>query len=64
MIVANLLKNCAAAQSIITQTVQDLNLARSCQCGETLKYALITDRSIVPEETKKRLDCIVGRYLE
>jgi 5'-methylthioadenosine phosphorylase len=62
MIVANLLKNVEAAQSIIAQTVQDLNLTRKCQCGEALKYSLITDKAAVPDETRKRLDCIVGKY--
>jgi 5'-methylthioadenosine phosphorylase len=62
MIVANLLKNVATAQSIIAQTVQDMNLTRKCQCGEALKYSLITDKAAVPVETRKRLDCIVGKY--
>jgi 5'-methylthioadenosine phosphorylase len=63
MIVANLQKNVLAAQSIILQTVQDLNHTRNCQCGEALKYSLITDKARIPEETKKRLQCIVGKYL-
>ena len=63
MIVANLQKNCKTAQSIIGQTVQDLDFTRSCQCGEALKYALITDKEAVPDETKSRLACIAGKYL-
>jgi 5'-methylthioadenosine phosphorylase len=63
MIIANLQKNCEAAQSIIRQTVQDLRRQRSCLCGEALKYALITDKSAVPEETKRRLERITGKYL-
>jgi 5'-methylthioadenosine phosphorylase len=63
MIIGNLQKNVRAAQTIIAQTVKDLNYTRNCQCGEALKYALITDKASVPAETKKRLDCIVGKYL-
>jgi 5'-methylthioadenosine phosphorylase len=63
MIVANLQKNCQAAQSVIIQTVQDLGDTRKCKCGEALKYALITDKALVTEETKSRLECIVGKYL-
>jgi 5'-methylthioadenosine phosphorylase len=62
MIIANLLKNCEAAQTIIAQTVQDLQTTKSCQCGEALKYALITDKAVVPAETRKRLECMVGKY--
>ncbi len=62
MIVANLQKNCQAAQSIIAQTVQDLRLERNCQCSEALRYALITDKALVPNQTKNRLQCIIGKY--
>lgn len=63
MIIGNLQKNCQAAQSIIMQTVRDLQEKRDCQCGEALKYALITDKSMIPGETRSRLDCIIGKYL-
>lgn len=63
MIIANLQKNCRAAQAIIMQTVRDLQDARNCQCGEALKYALITDRAMISAETKSKLDCIISKYL-
>lgn len=63
MILGNLQKNSRTAQLILAQTVADMNMDRSCQCGEALKYALITDRQIISDDTKKRLECIVGKYL-
>jgi 5'-methylthioadenosine phosphorylase len=63
MIIGNLQKNCQAAQSIIAQTVEDLDYARKCQCGEALKYSLITDKAAVSAEAKKILECIAGKYL-
>lgn len=63
MIIANLQKNCQAAQSILAQTVKDLSEERKCQCGEALKFALITDPAHVPAKTKSKLECIVGKYL-
>jgi 5'-methylthioadenosine phosphorylase len=63
MIIGNLQKNCQAAQAIIQQTVQDLGNVRNCGCGEALKYALITDKSLITPETRSRLECIVGKYL-
>jgi 5'-methylthioadenosine phosphorylase len=62
LIVANLLKNVQAAQSIIAQTVQDISFTRKCQCGEALKYSLITDKATVPADARKRLESIVGKY--
>jgi 5'-methylthioadenosine phosphorylase len=63
MILENLQKNCKSAQSIIAQCVEDLGSTRNCPCGEALKYALITDRECIPEETKNRLKHIIGKYL-
>jgi 5'-methylthioadenosine phosphorylase len=62
LIIANLQKNCEAAQSIITQAVGDLHPERKCQCGEALKYALITDKAVVSDEVRKKLKCIIGKY--
>jgi 5'-methylthioadenosine phosphorylase len=64
MILDNLQQNSRTAQLILSQTVADMNLDRSCQCGEVLKYALITDKQMVDAETRKRLECIAGKYLE
>jgi len=63
MILENLQKNSRAAQKILAQAVADMTPERTCRCGEALKYALITDKSLIDAETKKRLECIVGRYL-
>ncbi len=63
MIVGNLQKNCQTAQVILAQTVRDLDYSRKCSCGEALKYALITDKSLIPNETKEKLRGILGKYL-
>ncbi len=62
MIIGNLQKNCLAAQAIIAQTAGDLAETRNCRCGEALKYALITDKALVPAEMRSKLDCIVSKY--
>ena len=63
MIIANLQRNCEAAQKIIAQSVQDLTEARNCRCGEALRYALLTDKSVIPPDTRRRLECLLDRYL-
>ena len=37
---------------------------RGCICEEALKYSLITERSMIPAETLKALQPIVGRYIK
>jgi 5'-methylthioadenosine phosphorylase len=63
MVVANLVQNSRNAQKIILQAVLDMDEVRNCCCGEALKDAIITDKSVVPAETRKRLECIIGKYL-
>ena len=63
MIIANLQKNCEAAQTIIAQSVQDLEAARDCRCGEALRYALLTDKSKIPPDAGRRLKCLLDKYL-
>ncbi|MBM3789737.1 MAG: S-methyl-5'-thioadenosine phosphorylase [Acidobacteria bacterium] len=64
LIIQNLQQNSRNAQSLIVQAVQDLPPGRSCSCGETLRHAMITDRSVVPEEARRRLRAIVGKYFD
>ena len=63
MIIGNLQQNSKNAQSIIRETVKDLPGTRTCGCADALKHALITDRSLIPAETRQKLQPIVGKYL-
>jgi 5'-methylthioadenosine phosphorylase len=63
MVVANLVHNSRNAQKLILQTIMDMDETRKCSCGEALKNAIITDKSLVPAEIRKKLECIVGKYL-
>lgn len=63
MIISNLMQNSRNAQSIIIRTIQDMAELRDCKCGQALQHALITDKSKIPAETKKRLHHIIGKYV-
>jgi 5'-methylthioadenosine phosphorylase len=56
-------QNVAMAKNIIRQAVADITAERTCPCGSAMQYAVITDRSVIPAETKERLAPIVGKYL-
>jgi 5'-methylthioadenosine phosphorylase len=62
-VVALIKQNVAKAQQIIAAAVRTLGSERSCGCGSALEYAIMTDRSLIPEQTKKRLAVIMGQYL-
>ena len=56
-------QNVAMAKNIIRRAVADLAAARTCACGSAMRHAVITDRSVIPAETKEKLAPIVGKYL-
>ena len=36
---------------------------RACGCGSALAHAVITEKSAIPAETRRRLDLLLGSYL-
>ncbi len=62
-IIATLNQNAENAQKVLRAAVRELPSDRSCKCGSALAHALVTDLKIVPEQTKKRLAAIIGKYI-
>ena len=63
LIVANLMQNAKTAQQAIAEAVGRISGARTCACKDALATAIITRPEHVPEQTKKELAPIVGKYL-
>jgi 5'-methylthioadenosine phosphorylase len=61
-IIANLNKNAENACKVVKAAVAAMPAERACDCGSALKHAIITDRTLVPESTRKKLDLIIGKY--
>ncbi|HUF52173.1 MAG TPA: S-methyl-5'-thioadenosine phosphorylase [Dehalococcoidia bacterium] len=64
MIVQNLLRNVEVSRQAVRAALGRLPVTRECACKDALKESLITAMELVPEETKRRLAPIIGRYLE
>lgn len=64
MIIQNLLKNVENAKKILKEVIPQIPQARDCICSSALKEAIITDKNLIPEDTKKKLDIIIGKYLK
>jgi 5'-methylthioadenosine phosphorylase len=64
LIVANLMRNAETAQKTIAEAVGRLTGPRTCACKDALATAIITRPELVPEQTKKDLAIIVGRYFK
>jgi 5'-methylthioadenosine phosphorylase len=63
MVIKNLHKNIENAKHILSTVIKKLPERRTCGCRDTLKYAIITDKKLIPPKIKKDLDIIIGKYL-
>ena len=64
LIIANLMQNAATAQKAIAEAVGRLTGPRTCACKDALATAIITRPEHVPEQTKRELAPIVGKYMK
>jgi 5'-methylthioadenosine phosphorylase len=61
-IIANLVKNAENACKVVAEAVASMPHARACKCGSALAHAILTDKSAVPESTKKKLGILIDKY--
>jgi 5'-methylthioadenosine phosphorylase len=64
LIIANLTQNAATAQKTIAEAVGRLTGPRSCACKDALATAIITRPEDVPDQTKRDLAPIIGKYMK
>ncbi|MEI6971953.1 MAG: S-methyl-5'-thioadenosine phosphorylase [bacterium] len=62
MIIGVLHANVELARGIVRRLVAELPESRDCGCGDFMKTAIVTDPSLVPPATMKRLKPIVGEF--
>jgi len=64
MIVGNLNKNAETAKKILKAAIPQIEPKRSCACATAAQNAIVTNKDLIPETTKKKLDIIFGKYLK
>jgi 5'-methylthioadenosine phosphorylase len=63
MLIDNLMANAAISKKTIAELVPLLAAERSCDCGQALAAALITQRDLIPPAKIEQLRPIVAKYL-
>jgi 5'-methylthioadenosine phosphorylase len=63
-VLAIIKQNVAMAKDIIKEAVSSLSATPHCECGNALEFAIMTDPSLIPGQTRKDLDPILGKYLD
>jgi 5'-methylthioadenosine phosphorylase len=63
-IIQNLVKNSAMAKAVLREALKRTpREARSCECATALRSALVTPPALVPDQVKRDLAPIIGRYM-
>jgi len=62
-VLQNLDINISHVKKIIQKIVPKIPEARDCLCATALENAIMTDQTVIPEETRKKLGLIVNKYL-
>ena len=60
-------QNVATARNIIKTAVGQIvaqRSVRSCACATALQFAIMTDKNLIPAETRQALAPIIGKYLD
>ncbi len=59
-----LMKNAENASKVVKEAVATIPKTRGCKCGSALANAIITDRTKIPPKTRKKLQLLLGKYLD
>ena len=63
-IVGYLKANADMAQRILRASIPKIAARkRDCGCANALQFAIVTDRAVIPENVKKELQPIIGKYI-
>jgi 5'-methylthioadenosine phosphorylase len=62
-VIAVLHTNADNAAKVVRAAVAAMPAERNCPCASALQYAILTDRKVIPEETKKKLALLLDKYM-
>ena len=63
MVIANLMKNVETSKALLKQVIPVLSGDRTCSCESALRDSIITPKDQIPEDLKRKLAPVTGRYL-
>ena len=63
-VLRTLQQNADLARRAVARVAATLPSPRSCPCANALENAIITDPEKIPDQTKSKLDPLIGKYLK
>jgi len=64
MIIDNLNKNTDNAKKILRHAIPKIAQIKNFSAAGALKYAIVTQRDLIPEAKKRELEILIGKYLK
>lgn len=64
MILQNLCRNVDTAKKIVKTVLGKLSDSRTCACASALKDSIVTRSDAIPQNVKKKLGLIIGKYVK
>lgn len=65
MVIEYLNKNVANATKLVTEIIGAIDTEKpECNCHESLKFAMVTNPDTIPEDTYKKLEIVIGKYIK
>ncbi len=56
-------QNAENAAKVVRAAIMALPGERTCGCKDAMKYAILTDKAMIPQAAKERLHLLIGKYL-
>lgn len=56
-------RNVATARDVLRRAIETVTQPRDCACREAARFAIMTDRAAVSDETRRRVQLLFGKYL-
>jgi len=63
VILSNLKKNVENSKNILKEVISIIPDNRDCKCKDSLKYAIVTNKSAIPKKTKDKLKLLLKKYI-
>ncbi len=63
LVVSNLNRNVQRAKDTIAALIPAIASTRACTCGNALESSIMTNVDLIPDEVKRRLKPLIGKYV-
>ena len=64
MVVKYMKENNKTINELLPVILENISTEQNCSCSTASQYAILTNKDLIPEDIKKKLDIFIGKYLK